>query len=175
MGVNMRPEENDYNPYYKNYIAKVTGDDPVTAMEEGIREIKDFFNNVGEVKAGKPYGEGKWTYKETLGHIIDSERVMAYRSLCIARGETKPLPGFEQDDYVKNGNFNQMSLDKLIEEYAAVRHSSILLFRSFSPDVMNNRGIANEFPVTVLALGFIIAGHELHHLSVLKDYYQRNL
>jgi hypothetical protein len=175
MGVSMRPSENDYNPYYKNYIDKVEGDDPVAAMEEYVRETKNFFNAVGEAKAGTPYGEGKWTYKETLGHILDSERVMAYRALCIARGETKPLPGFEQDDYVKNGNFNQMSLDKLIEEYVAVRHSSILLFRNFSPEVMNRSGVANEVPVTVLALGFIIAGHERHHLSVLKDYYQRNL
>jgi hypothetical protein len=171
----MKPGNNDYDSYYKTYVDKVVWDDPAEAMEKYLEEHESFLKTIPLEISGLPYGEGKWSYKETLGHIIDTERVMAYRALSIARGEIKPLPGFDQDLYVKNGSFNNREFGEMIEEYSVVRRSSLILFRSFTPEDMSKRGIANESEVTVLALGFIIAGHDRHHYGVLREYFQRNL
>ena len=109
--------------------------------------------------------------KEVVGHLIDTERVFAYRSLCIARGEKKSLPGFEQDDYVKEGNFNRRELFDLNYEFRLLRESNLLLFKSFTPEMLRRKGFANESSISVLAILFIIAGHELHHMNVLQEKY----
>lgn len=171
----MRPAKNDYAPYYETYISKVDFDNPVDAMEKYKEDTIQFFSKLSIQEAITPYSQGKWSYKETLGHIMDTERVMAYRAICIARGETKHLPGFDQELYVKNGNFNQRDIINLLTEFSSIRESSIILFDSFKEDILNRRGIANENEVTVLALEFIISGHNKHHLEVLKSFYYKNL
>ena len=117
------------------------------------------------------YAEGKWTIKEVLVHIIDDERIYAYRALRFARNDKTELPGFDQDPYAFYSNANVRSIESIIEEYEAVRMSTITLFNGFSDDVMLRSGVANNNEVTVRALGYHIAGHELHHLNILKNRY----
>ena len=112
--------------------------------------------------------------KEVLGHVIDTEKIMAYRALSFARGEKQSLPGFEQDDYVAESNFNKRSLVDLINEFITIRESNIILFKSFNEEILIRRGTASESEVTVLALIYIIAGHEKHHMKFLKEKYVKN-
>ena len=109
----MRPEPGDYAPYYERYIKLVEGDDILKILNEQSKKTQEVLNSFSEHKGNFRYAEGKWTVKEVVGHLLDTERVFAYRALCIARGEKKSLPGFEQDDYVKDGNFNRRELFEL--------------------------------------------------------------
>ena len=117
------------------------------------------------------YAPGKWTVKEILGHVTDTERIFTYRALRIARGDETPLSSFEQDDYVKKGGFSERTLADLAEEFDAVRGASISLFRSFDDAAWGRRGVASQKPVTVRALGFITAGHQIHHRMILEESY----
>jgi uncharacterized damage-inducible protein DinB len=127
--------------------------------------------SVSEKGADFRYAEGKWSVKEVLVHISDTERILAYRMLRIARGDQTPLAGFEQDDYVKTGNCSARPLAELLEEFTAVRRASIVLLRSFDATAWLRRGVANEKEVSVRALAFILAGHERHHRQVLQERY----
>lgn len=167
----MRPEPGDYAPYYENYIKLVEGDEILRILNEQSKKTQDVLNSFSEHKGNYRYADGKWTVKEMVGHLLDTERVFAYRALCIARGEKKSLPGFEQDDYVKDGNFNRRELFELNYEFRLLRESNLLLFRSFTPEMLRKRGFASETSVTVLAILFIIAGHEKHHMKVLREKY----
>src|SRR5690606_18442301 len=120
------------------------------------------------------YAHGKWTLKEVLIHCIDTERIMSYRALRFARNDQTELPGFEQNDYVPQSEANSRKMADLIEEYKILRQSTILLFKSFSDDVLKRAGVANGNPISVRALGFVISGHELHHLNVCKERYLLN-
>jgi hypothetical protein len=117
------------------------------------------------------YADGKWSVKEVLGHLVDSERVFAYRALRVARNDQTPLAGFEQDDYVRNGPFARLSLPELIEDLTAVRQSSLSLFGNLDEKVWSRRGTANNSVISVRALAYIVAGHELHHRHILKEKY----
>jgi uncharacterized damage-inducible protein DinB len=117
------------------------------------------------------YAPGKWTVKEVLGHITDTERIFSYRALRIARGDQTPLPGFEQDDYVRSGAFGDRTLAGLAEEFGAVRTASVSLLRSFNEEAWSRRGVASQKEVTVRALGFMIAGHQIHHRIILEERY----
>ncbi|MDT3694917.1 MAG: DinB family protein [Ignavibacterium sp.] len=167
----MRPVKGDYAEYYQPYIDLIKGDDIFRVLVEQNLESQNILNSFPESKGNFSYAEGKWTVKEVIGHLMDVERVFAYRTLCVARGETKPLPSMEQDDYVKNGNFNNRQLFDLIYEYRLVRESNILLFGSFDKSVLQNKGNVNGNVTTVLALIFMIAGHEKHHLNILMERY----
>ena len=167
----MRPEPGDYATYYERYIKLVEGDDILKILNDQSKKTQDVLNSFSEHKGNFRYAEGKWTVKEVVGHLLDTERVFAYRALCIARGEKKSLPGFDQDDYVKDGNFNRRELFELNYEFRLLRESNLLLFRSFSQEMLKKRGFANETSVTVLAILFIIAGHEKHHMNVLREKY----
>lgn len=167
----MRPEAGDYAPYYENYIKLIEGDDILKILNDQSKRTQDILNSFSEHKGNFRYADGKWTVKEVIGHLMDSERVFAYRALCIARGEKKSLPGYEQDDYVKEGNFNGRELFELNYDFRLLRESNLLLFRSFTPEIMKRKGFANENSITVLALLFIIAGHEKHHMKVLREKY----
>ena len=167
----MRPLEKDFAPYYKGYIEQVKGDDIVNVLEEQLNTATKFFNSIPEGKGNYAYAEGKWSVKELLGHVIDCERVFAYRALCIARGEKQSLPGLEQDDYVKEAAFNKRTLKDLADEFSFVRKSNLVLFKSFSERELDKRGIASKNEVTVRAILFIIAGHCTHHIKVLKEKY----
>jgi len=167
----MRPDQSDYAPYYANYIKLVEGEDILKILNDQSKITQDVLNSFSEHKGNYRYADGKWTVKEVVGHLLDTERVFAYRALCIARAEKKSLPGFEQDDYVKEGNFNRRELFELNYEFRLLRESNLLLFRSFAPEMLSKRGFASESSVTVLAILFMIAGHEKHHIKVLREKY----
>jgi len=167
----VRPEVGDYAPYYERYIKLIEGDDILKILNDQSKKTQDVLNSFSEHKGNFRYAEGKWTVKEVVGHLLDTERIFAYRALCIARGEKKSLPGFDQDDYVKDGNFNRRDLFELNYEFRLLRESNLLLFRSFSEEMLKKRGFANETSVTVLAILFMIAGHEKHHMKILREKY----
>jgi hypothetical protein len=166
-----RPEPGEYAPFYKKYIDLVPGLDLLPTLETQLQEWKNLLGGLTDTQAEFRYEEKKWTIKELLGHVADSERIFAYRVLRIARGDQKPLSGFEQDDYVREGNFSTRPLSELLEEFTAVRHASILLLKSLSAEAWTRRGTANQSEVSVRALGFMIAGHERHHRIVLEQRY----
>lgn len=166
-----KPLPGDYSPYYQDYIDSVVEDDALKFLREQLKAITDFFNSIPEEKGKLSYAKGKWTVKEVIGHIIDTERIMAYRALCIARGEKQPLPGFDQDSYVANAKSNSRKISELVDEFRKVRESNIVLFYSLDEDSFNNRGVVNGKEVTVKALLFIVAGHCAHHINVLKEKY----
>jgi hypothetical protein len=167
----VRPEAGDYAPYYENYIKLIEGDDILKILNDQSKRTQDVLNSFSEHKGNFRYADGKWTVKEVVGHLLDTERVFAYRALCIARGEKKSLPGIEQDDYVNEGNFNGRELFELNYEFRLLRESNLLLFRSFTTEMLKRRGFANETSVTVLAILYIIAGHEKHHMKILREKY----
>lgn len=167
----MRPKKGDYAEHYQQYIDLVEGNDVIGMLTDNNLYAQNILNSFPQSKGNYRYAEGKWTIKEVVGHILDTERIFCYRALAIARGEKKPLPGFDQDQYVINGKFNDRPLHDLTYEYRLVRESTILLFRSFDQSVLQNRGVASGNEVTVLALMFMTAGHERHHLNILKEKY----
>jgi hypothetical protein len=165
----MRPEQSDYPEYYDRYIILVEDEKIVRVMENQLQTSEKLFNSITEEQGKFAYADGKWTVKEVIGHVIDTERIMAYRALAIARGEKQSLPGFEQDEYIAISSFTDRKLEDLINEYKTLRASNIALFNSFNEKELNRKGRANENKISVLSLAFIIAGHELHHLNILKE------
>jgi hypothetical protein len=166
-----RPKAGEYAEFYANYISKVPGTDVLGVLEAQRPQMLHLFAGRSERDGGFRYGPGKWTVKEVLGHITDTERIFTYRALRIARGDATPLPGFEQDDFVRNGGFAARTLADLAEEFGAVRSASITLFRSFDEEALSRRGVASDKQVTVRALGFITAGHQIHHRMILEERY----
>jgi uncharacterized damage-inducible protein DinB len=166
-----KPEPGTYPAYYQTYIDKVQGDDTIALMEKGLEETTGLIQSIAPDKEDHRYAEGKWSVKEVIGHIVDTERVFSYRAMCIARGEQGSLPGFEQDDYVAKGKFDKRSLSNLLEEYTGLRRSNIALFKSFDEEQASRMGTANKNPIQVRAIIAIIVGHEQHHMQVLKERY----
>ena len=166
-----RPEANEYAEYYGKYIAKVPGADVVGVLESQRLQMLQLFAGRSERDGNFRYAPDKWTIKEVLGHVTDAERIFTYRALRIARGDQTPLPGFEQDDFVKNGGFGTRTLADIVEEFGAVRGASIALFRSLDDAAWSKRGLASQKEVTVRALGFITAGHQIHHRAILEEQY----
>jgi hypothetical protein len=171
-----RPDENEYPEYARIYVDRVRGDDAVEALSESESETVALLGPLEEDKvSGLTYAPGKWTLKQVLGHVIDCERVFAYRALCIARGEAASLPGFDQEAYAAVADAESRSLASLLVEYHAVREASMALFKTLSPEAWTRRGKANELSVTVRGLAFQIPGHELHHLAILRERYLSQL
>jgi uncharacterized damage-inducible protein DinB len=167
-----RPAATDYAPAYAGYIAEVTEEDILAALAAQSTETQKLLASLDESKAAYRYAKAKWSVKEVLGHMTDAERIMGYRALAIARGETQPLPGFEEDDYVRNASFDAWKLGDLAEQYALVRRSTLLLFRNLPDDAWDRRGNANGREITPRALAWVVAGHELHHVKVLRERYR---
>ncbi len=167
----MRPAKTDYAEYYQKYIDLIEGDDIISILSSLNKESSDVLNSFSQSKGNYTYAQGKWTVKEVVGHMMDTDRIFAYRALAIARGEKQPLPSFDQDEYVRNGKFNLRELSDLTYEYRLLRESNILLFKGFDQSVYSNRGIAAGNEVTVLALMWMIAGHQKHHLKILSEKY----
>ena len=166
-----RPQGGEFAPYYDRYISLVAGNDILTTLEDQRRSMMLLLSGRDEAEGNFRYAPDKWTAKEVLGHVCDTERIFAYRALRIARGDTTPLASFEQDDYVRNGPFARLLLCDLIEEYIAVRRATLSLLRAFDEAAWARRGVASENPVTVRALAYMIAGHELHHRRILEEKY----
>lgn len=161
-----RPDPSEYPAYAHVYVDRVQGDDPVAALS--ATSLSDLLAGAA---GDRTYAPGKWTVKEVVGHIADTERIFAYRILAVARGDQAVLPGFEQDDYVRAGGFGARPLDDLMTEFRAVRQGTLALLRGLPAEAWGRRGTANGFSVTVRGLAFLVAGHELHHAAILRERY----
>jgi hypothetical protein len=166
-----RPNPGEYNPYYDKYISLILGTDIVGTLASQLPKTVALLSSLSEQDGELRYAPGKWSLKEALGHVIDTERIMAYRALRIARGDRTPMPGFEQDDYVRDGPHADIRLADLVEEFKTVRAATIALFRNLREQDWKRQGIANQDDITVRALAYIIAGHELHHRNILEERY----
>ncbi len=166
-----RPQPGEYAPYYERYIALVQGEDILAALDQQRRQTLLLLSCRDEDEGNFRYAPGKWSVKEVLGHVCDTERVFAYRALRFSRADATPLAGFEQDDYVRDGPFANRPLSDLIEDFIAVRRATLSLLRNLDEAAWMRRGIANNNEVTVRALAYIIAGHELHHRRILEEKY----
>jgi hypothetical protein len=166
-----RPQSGEYAPYYERYISLVADDDILNTLDEQRRQTLLVLCSRSDPDGDFRYAPDKWSAKEVLGHVCDSERVFAYRALRIARADATPMEGFEQDDYVRNGPFVYRSLADLIEDYIAVRRATLSLLRNLDEAAWSRRGIANKNEVSVRGLAYIIAGHELHHRRILEEKY----
>ncbi|TVP49315.1 MAG: DinB family protein [Mongoliibacter sp.] len=171
MNENMLPKEGEFAPYYKKYIDQVKKEDIFKLLLGQIEELRQFYEKMGEERSNIPYAEGKWSAKEVLGHVTDTDRVMAYRAMCIARGEAQLLPGFDQDDYVLKGKFNNIDLTRLVEEFEMNRYALVSMFKNFPEEAFPLLGNANNSTVSVRGLMYIIAGHTIHHLNILRERY----
>ena len=166
-----RPQAGDYAQQYSKYIALVPDGDFLEILASQLRDTSALLSPLADSDGDFRYSPGKWSIKEILGHVSDAERIFSYRMLRIARGDRAPLTGFEQDDYVKTGNFDARKLSDLLEEFAAVRRATIALVNSLDTAAWLRRGLASQNEVTALALAFIIAGHERHHSLILRERY----
>ena len=166
-----RPVGGEYAPYYEKYIALVPEGDIVATLGQQLETTLELLEGIDESQANKRYAADKWSIKEVVGHLIDSERVFVYRAMRFARNDQTPLPGFEQDDYVRHAKFDDRQLAYLAQEFEYVRRGTIQLFKSLSDEAWARRGTANDNEVSVRALAYIMAGHEAHHVQVLKTKY----
>jgi hypothetical protein len=173
MIASFRPQPGENAPYYDRYISLVPGNDVLAALDEQRRQMLLLLSGRPEADGDLRYAPDKWSLKEVLGHVNDTERIMSYRALRIARGDATPIEGYEQDDYVRNGPFGWRPLPDLIEDYIAVRRATVSLFRNLDEAAWARRGVANKNEVTVRALAYVIAGHELHHRTILEEKYLR--
>jgi hypothetical protein len=161
-------------PFYKNYVKQIEETDLLQALRISGHRCLELVHAIPEEKADYRYADGKWTIRELLCHMIDGERIFAYRSLRFARNDKTPLAGFEENDYAPQANASGRSLQKIAAEMAHLRSSTIDLFESFTPEMLTRKGTANGNEMSVIVLGFIIAGHETHHCNVLKERYLSN-
>ncbi|MES2446501.1 MAG: DinB family protein [Bacteroidota bacterium] len=164
-----RPQIQEYPEAFSNYINLVEGD-VMEILTNQISDFANFLNNLVE-KADYAYAPGKWTIKELVGHMIDTERIMIYRLTCFARNEKAPLPGFDEDHYVANANFSARSLFNLSEEFAQLRKSNLFLFDSLSEEELNRVGNASGKSISVRAMVYMLAGHVIHHTKIIKERY----
>ena len=169
--ITNRPESSEYPPYAEGYISLVPNGSIVGILSQQLDETLALIKSIPDARHDWRYAEGKWSVKELIGHVIDSERVFAYRALRFGRGDSTPLAGFEQDDFVKGATFSERSLSDLAEEYEHVRRATISLFANFDEEALSRRGSANNSEVSVRALAFMMAGHERHHVEILRTRY----
>jgi len=166
-----RPEKSEYGEYYDRYISLVANEQIVDLLMQQPAKLRDLFAPVNEDRGRFAYSEGKWTLKEVLSHLIDGERIFAYRILRISRGDETPIEGFEQDGYIENSNANNRTFVELLDEFDLQRQSNMLLINNLSEEATKRLGTASGFPVSVRALVYISAGHVEHHAAILKERY----
>ncbi|HEX8474101.1 MAG TPA: DinB family protein [Pyrinomonadaceae bacterium] len=167
-----KPEAGEYLPYYEKYVSLVPDEDGIVAvLGRQLGETVALLRSIPESRGNFRYGADKWSIKELVGHMIDTERIFAYRALRFARNDKTPLPGYEQDDYVREASFDDYPLGELAAEFESVRRASLYLFKHLNGEASRRRGTANEGTASVRALAYIIAGHELHHMAILRDRY----
>lgn len=166
-----KPQADEYAESYGKYVSLVPEGDVVETLSRQSGETLALLRSIPESRAGHAYEPGKWSIRQLVGHVIDGERIFAYRALAIARGDQQPLPGMEQDEYMEHARFDERTLESLCEEFEHVRRANVLMMRGFDAEAWARRGVASDNEVSVLALAHIIAGHELHHLGVLRVKY----
>ena len=169
-----KPDATEYNPYYGKYISLVADSDIIALLSQQLDETLALLGSIPESLAGFRYAPDKWSIKELIGHVIDTERIFAYRALRFARNDQTPIEGFEQDNYVRSASFDDSTLAELASEFAHVRRANLFLFKHLDEEAWKRRGTASDNEVSVRALAYIIAGHELHHMEILRSRYLHN-
>lgn len=166
-----RPAENEYPKYYQPYVNLVSECDLVQLLKENLKEIILLVEGISEEESMHRYAPGKWSVKEVLGHITDTERIMSYRLLRVSRGDQTPLAGFNESDYVEAAQTNNLPLKAILEDFKAARNATITLIQNTPVKAWNNQGNANGMPITTRAIAYIIAGHEIHHRKIIEERY----
>ena len=166
-----RPAPGDYHAAFERYVARVTEADVLKALAQQVDDVRAVLGSIPAAREDFLYAPGKWTVRQAVGHIVDSERVFGYRILCVARGETANLPGFEENAYADNSTRERSPLASLIEEFTFLRRSHLLMLDGFDAAAWGRVGTANGNRITVRAMPYIMIGHVRHHLAVLKDKY----
>ena len=166
-----RPPANEYAPYQAGYVASVPNGDIFEILSRQGTEFPKFLQSFGEARGNDRYAPDKWTVKEMIGHINDTERVFSYRAMRFARGDETPLPSFEQDEYVPMGNFSARTLASLADEFVHLRAATLDLYYHLDADALARRGSASGFVVSVRAMAYVIAGHVAHHERILREKY----
>lgn len=161
----------EYNPYYRTYTMALGEVSLMDALVDGKEELLSLMEKIPEEKLSFAYAEGKWTLAEALVHILDTERVFQYRALRFARNDKVDLPGFDQEVFVPYSNSGSRTVQDLMAEYKAVRDSTIALFKSFDEEALMRKGVASGSPMSVRAMGFIISGHQAHHIRIIRERY----
>jgi hypothetical protein len=169
--VSLRSKIGPYSDHFETYVKLVDEKNINASLKDQADEAETFFNSISEEKSFFKYAEGKWTIKEVLQHIIDAERVFAYRALAFARKDKNNLSSFDENSYAANSHADKRSWKELIEEFSAVRKSSEMLFNSFTEDDLRSTGIASGSEISVLALGYVTVGHAKHHINLIKERY----
>lgn len=165
------PEADEYAPVYASYVALVRGRDPLGVLKRQLPALRSVCVGVTEAEALHRYGPGKWSIKEVVGHLSDTERVFAYRLLRVARGDATPLPGFDERPYVEAANFDRRPVRGLLLELESVRAATVRLVEGLPAEALARRGVVNGSPMSARALIFILAGHAEHHFGILRDRY----
>ena len=166
-----KPGSDEYGAYYGDYVARVPDGEILTILVEQHDEFQRMVEGLTEEQAAQAFAPGEWTIKEVVGHLGDAERLFSFRALCFSRGERAPLPGFDQDDYVRESNFGARGLADLLQELAQLRVANLITFRHFTPEMTLRRGVASDNEVSVRALVYILAGHFNYHISDLREKY----
>lgn len=169
--MSKRPLKEEYPPYYQHYIDLVKDIPILKALEDQVLDVQALISEVEEGQEDFAYAEGKWTIKQVIGHIIDTERILGYRALRFARKDKTPLPGFDENKFVENAHFQNQSLYNLAHEFGIVREANLALWRHFTEEDLSQTGTANGVEVSVRAILFMIAGHATHHIRVIKTNY----
>ena len=167
----IRPKPDEHLAYYSTYIDRVPDGDIVDTLSRQTPETIAFLKAIPESKVDYQYAPGKWTIRQIVGHLADGERVFQYRAFRFSRTDATPVPGFDENLYVDNAPFTKVSMEKLIAEFEYLRRASIYMLSNLDAEAMGRVGVANGNPITVRALAFIMAGHETHHVQVMKDRY----
>ena len=167
----IQPQTTEYNPYYGKYLSLVPEGDVISTLSRQLEDTLAFLRGLSEEQADSRYAPDKWSIKEVVGHLLDSERIFGHRALRFARNDQTALPGYEQDDYVRAGNFGKRKLSDLADEFEHVRRANLFLFRSLDEEAWLRRGSANDSEVSVRALAYILAGHETHHMQIIREKY----
>jgi uncharacterized damage-inducible protein DinB len=166
-----RPAPSEYVPYYETYISKVPKGDVLKVLEDQRHDTQQLLAGLSDAKALHRYAPEKWSIKQVVGHMMDTERVFCYRALAFGRADGNPLPGFDEKAWAPAGRFDARTLKDLAAELDAVRRATIALFSGLDDEALTRRGVANNNPITVRALAWIIAGHERHHVAILRERY----
>ena len=167
----LRPSKGDYPEYYDKYISRVLSKDPIRELKEGKRQMLRLIRKLNRKQLAYRYEEGKWTIKEILVHLMDGERVFCYRALRFARNDKTELPGFEEKEWAPNSKATGRKIRSMLREYSAVRDATIELFSNFDKEMLNRSGVANGNPISVRSLVYIVAGHEIHHMGIIREKY----
>jgi hypothetical protein len=166
-----RPAPAEYAPSFAGYVSLVPETELLAVLEAQPAELARLSSGVSSDREKFRYAEGKWTIRELVGHLVDSERIFGYRAFCISRGEQAPLPAFEENEYITNSHYDDVSLGDLVSEFAALRGTNLAFLRRLEDKEWERLGTSNMNPASVRALAFFMAGHVRHHVGVLRDRY----